>query len=330
MNREIIDCIDAGTEYCPCHLAEAGECILCSQLQGKCFCDCLNWKGVCIYQEFANNNFNAKKGRETIVCKVKSVNIYENALILIDFYVPHKLAIDLVAPGSFIFIRSDEYFYFDVPISVLESDIENNIVTIMIEIRGIKTKKLIGIKAGDDMIIRGPYWNGAFGIKNINSCKKQKAIVIARGIGMAPMVPVIRRLSNNGNTIEVILDKAPFKQSYVDSFLKKYNITLKEMNVLSTGGRVSEDIKNYLTDRLKEEIALIHIAGADILTYKLIDFLNSINREDIKLSCCNNSKMCCGEGVCGSCTARFQGHKVKRLCKVQTDPRNIFEGRRFI
>lgn len=40
--------------------------------------------------------------------------------------------------------------------------------------------------------------------------------------------------------------------------------------------------------------------------------------------------MCCGEGVCGSCTARFAGHKVKRLCKVQTDPRNIFKERRFI
>lgn len=47
MDYEVIDCIDAGTEFCPCHLAEEGECILCSQLHGKCFCDCVNWKGVC-------------------------------------------------------------------------------------------------------------------------------------------------------------------------------------------------------------------------------------------------------------------------------------------
>ena len=68
-------------------------------------------------------------------------------------------------------------------------------------------------------------------------------------------------------------------------------------------------------------------AGADILTYTLLDFLDSTGNRDIKVSCCNNAKMCCGEGVCGSCTARFSGHKVKRLCKVQADPRNIFEGR---
>ena len=62
----------------------------------------------------------------------------------------------------------------------------------------------------------------------------------------------------------------------------------------------------------------------------VIDFLDSLEREDIDLSCCNNFKMCCGEGVCGSCTARFSGHRVKRFCKVQASPRGIFEGRRLI
>ena len=77
-------------------------------------------------------------------------------------------------------------------------------------------------------------------------------------------------------------------------------------------------------------VSLIHVAGADILSYKVIDYLDYLERKDIDLSCCNNIKMCCGEGVCGACTTRFSGHRVKRLCKVQSDPRNIFEGRRFI
>ena len=63
---------------------------------------------------------------------------------------------------------------------------------------------------------------------------------------------------------------------------------------------------------------------------KVLDYLDELERKDIDLSCCNNMKMCCGEGICGSCTARFSGHRVKRLCKVQTDPRSIFGGRRFI
>jgi len=328
--KEVVDCIDAGTEFCPCHLAESNECILCSQLQGSCFCDCLNWNGVCIYHEYINNGSKAKEGRKTYNCLVEKKELYEDDVLLIKFKVPHKLSIDLVKPGSFIFIRTNENVYFDVPISILESDIETNIVTIMIEIRGIKTKKLLDIEEGGEITIRGPYWNGVFGLKNLNKQINNNVLVIARGIGMAPMMPVIRKLSLNNNNVDLILDKAPYKDNYVREFLSEYKLNIIEEAVLDKGD-LTDEIKVLLKSYIKDKnISYIHIAGADILTVRIIDFLNKIQCEDIKLSCCNNIKMCCGEGVCGSCTARFSGHRVKRFCKVQADPRNVFEGRRFI
>ncbi|MGG7212058.1 sulfide/dihydroorotate dehydrogenase-like FAD/NAD-binding protein [Clostridium nigeriense] len=329
--REIVECIDSGTEYCPCKLAEAGECIICSQLQGGCFCDCLNWKGVCIYHEFINNGSKAKEGRKTYNCLVKETKLYEKDILLIKFEVPHKLAIDLVKPGSFIFIRPDEdNIYFDVPISILESNIETNIVSIMIEIRGIKTKNLLEIKDGESITIRGPYWNGVFGLNNLNSQINNNVLVLARGIGMAPMIPVIRKLSINKNNINLILDNTPYKDNYVKEYLDEYAVKITN-EILIDKGELSDESKVIIKNLINEkDIKYIHIAGADILTVKLIDYLNSLDRKDIKLSCCNNIKMCCGEGICGSCTVRFSGHRVKRFCKVQTDPRNVFEGRRFI
>lgn len=330
MFKESIDCIDAGTEFCPCHLAESGECILCSQLHGSCFCDCINWKGVCIYQEFHDNGNKAKVGRKTYSCEVSESIIYENELLLIKFKAPHKLAIDLAKPGSFIFVRSEENVYFDVPISILESDIETNIISIMVEVRGIKTKKLLDIKVGQNITIRGPYWNGVFGLKNIRKQKNNHAIVLARGIGMAPVIPVISKLVKQGNKVTVILDRRPYQDIYVSEWLDKIDIIPQEMNLIDKG-ELSPEAKVAVKSLIKyNNISLIHTAGADILTYKLIEFLNELERNDIDLSCCNNFKMCCGEGVCGSCTARFSGQRVKRFCKVQTDPRSIFEGRRFI
>lgn len=330
MFKETIDCIDAGTEFCPCHLAEKGECILCSQLQGSHFCDCLNWKGVCIYQELHDNGNKAKEQRKTYTCKVYEKILYPDDVLLIKFEAPHKLAIDLARPGSFIFIRSEENVYFDVPISILESDIETNIISIMIEIRGIKTKQLLNIESGGNITIRGPYWNGVFGLKNIRKQKNNEALVIARGIGMAPMMPVINRLVENGNTVTLLLDKQPFKEIYVSEWLDKLNIVPQEMNLIEKG-ELSPEGKVAIKSIVKyNNISLIHIAGADILTYSVIDFLDSLDRKDIDLSCCNNFKMCCGEGICGSCTARFSGHRVKRFCKVQASPRGIFEGRRLI
>ena len=249
---------------------------------------------------------------------------------MIKFKAPHKLVIDLSKPGSFIFIRTEENIYFDVPISILDANIDTNIISIMIEIRGVKTKKLLELKEGGNITIRGPYWNGVFGVKNIKKQKDSNAIVLARGIGMAPMLPVIKKLKENNNQVTVILDKAPFKDIYVTDYLEALEIVPQEMNLIDKG-ELSAEAKVSIKSLIKyNSINLIHIAGADILTFKVIDYLDELERKDIDLSCCNNFKMCCGEGVCGSCTTRFSGHRVKRFCKVQANPRDIFEGRRFI
>lgn len=261
---------------------------------------------------------------------MNKVEKIDNDLLHITFTAPHKLSLDLVHPGSYIFVRTDENNYFDVPISILESNVDNDEISLLIEIRGIKTKKILDLETGENIIIRGPYWNGVFGLKNIESTKNSNALVLARGIGIAPMIPVIRNLKNSNNNISLIIDKSPYNEIPVKNYISKY-LNLWNEETLIVQGKIPENTKNIIKNTIKENnIKLIYCAGADILIYNIIDFLNELGRNDIKLSCCNNSKMCCGEGICGSCTARFKGHKVKRLCKIQTDPRNIFEGRRFI
>lgn len=329
MIKESIDCIDAGTEYCPCKLAEAGQCLTCSQCQGKCFCDCLNWKGVCIYQELHTNGNKAKEGRKTYDCIIKNVIKFNDDAIMIKFEAPHKLVLDLVKPGSYIFIRTDENKYFDIPISIMDANLENDIITIVVEVRGIKTNRLLNTKENENIVIRGPYWNGVFGLKNISAQQYGKALVLARGIGMAPMMPVVRNLISQDNDVDVIIDKSPFDDNFAKELLNNYSLKIKE-SILLEKGKLSDYAKVIIKDAINDGVQFIHIAGADILTYGVIQYLNEINRNDIKLSCCNNFKMCCGEGICGACTARFSGHRVKRFCKEQTDPRNVFEGRRFI
>ncbi|MFT8350386.1 sulfide/dihydroorotate dehydrogenase-like FAD/NAD-binding protein [Clostridium saccharoperbutylacetonicum] len=329
MVKEAIDCIDAGTEFCPCKLAECGQCLICSQCQGEEFCDCLNWKGVCIYQEFYNNNNVAKEGRKTYKCNIKNKTNYNDKLVKIEFNAPHKLVLDLVKPGSYIFIRTDGNNYFDIPISIMNCDIEEDAITIAVEIRGIKTNKLLSVRSNDNIEIRGPYWNGVFGIKNIFAQKQKKALVLAKGIGLAPMLPVIRKLILQDNEVQVVIDKSPFEMNIAQEFLDNYKVKVSESSLLDKGS-ISDHAKVIIKDALKNDTNYIHIAGADILTYGVINYLDELNRKDVSLSCCNNFKMCCGEGICGACTSRFSGHRVKRFCKEQADPRSIFEGRRYI
>lgn len=327
MGYEIKDCIDAGTMYCPCHLAETGDCILCSQLSGKNFCDCINWKGVCMYQEYILNNKKAKNVRKEYLCKIMKKELLENKLFILTINAPHSLVSELVYPGSMIFMRSPESSaFYDTPISIMEADTEENTLKVAIELKGIKTKSIYKLKEDESVLIRGPFWNGVLGLKNLYKVKEGITIVIAKGIGIAPLVPVLKKLYSNGNKIIAIIDKAPFKELFGKKYFEMCNVELFYCNMLETG-ELTEEFKNIIGQILKvENVNLVHCDGPDILIYKLLDYLD----DSIDVSCSNNSKMCCGEGVCGTCSTRYKNHVVKKLCKVQIDPRHVFKYRRLI
>jgi dihydroorotate dehydrogenase electron transfer subunit len=334
MMYEKLDCIDAGTDYCPCHLAETGDCILCSQLSGKTFCDCINWKGVCIYQEFVWNGNKAKPGRKNYICKVIDKSLINKNVVVFTILTSHKLAQDLLHPGSFIFMRSPESNqFYDAPISVMDVNLEENTIKVAIEVKGIKTKSLSNLKENDSVSIRAPFWNGIIGLKNIYKSKDGVSLLIARGIGMAPMIPVLKKLYSNGNKTIVILDKSNIKDVFIKDYLNECNSMVVECRTLEYG-ELSEDLKETILDIVsKEDINLIHCDGPDILNYKMMSMVFDEGIDSLKnraFSCCNNAKMCCGEGVCGTCSNRYKGHVVKKLCKVQIDPKYVFEGRRLI
>ncbi|EJP6472309.1 sulfide/dihydroorotate dehydrogenase-like FAD/NAD-binding protein [Clostridium botulinum] len=327
MEYEIKDCIDAGSEYCPCHLAETGDCILCSQLSGKKFCDCINWKGVCIYQEFMWNGKKAKEERETYLGKILEKNNIEDKTIVLTIALSHKLCQQLVYPGSFVFLRNkDDFGFYDAPISIMDANTEENIIKVAIEIRGVKTKTIADLDENDDILVRGPFWNGVLGLKNVYRAKNGTSILISRGIGQAPLVPVMKKLNSNGNKIIAIIDNSGYENILIKDYLKLYNAEVIELNTLKAG-ELTDDLKNKLKEILdKEDINIIHCSSQDIIIYKLVEFLD----DKVPISSSNNAKMCCGEGVCGTCTVRYKGHIVKRLCKIQTEPKYVFRERRLI
>jgi len=317
------------SQACPCHLAETGDCILCSQLAGKDFCDCCNFNGVCIYQEYASNNYKAKESRKYHNCEILEKNRFEENIIIFKVRVSGKLVSELVHAGSYVFVRRpDTETRFDAPISILDTDTRNNTITIAIELKGTKTKALDLLKLGDGLLIKGPFWNGTLGLKNIYKIKNSKCLIVARGIGQAPMIPVLKHLYSNNNEVIVVLDNSPYSNSFVNEYLEKYASKIVHCNTI-VNGRITEKFNKILKDLISNnDISLIHCDAADVLNYELMKIVEDIDKS-IKYSCCNNAKMCCGEGVCGCCTRINNDLKLRRLCKMQTEPKYVLEGRRM-
>ena len=310
------ECIDAGSEYCPCYLAETGDCITCSHLQGRSFCDC-NWRGVCIFQNYFFNGEKAKTARQTYNAKIIDKYKIGDNLLIFKISVMKTLARQLKQPGSYIFIRNGKKpEYFDIPMSIMYSDDYNGEIHVAVQIIGSKTKSLLSID--DEILVRGPYWNGLLGLKRLKTVTKSNALIVARGVALAPAVLVSNYLLKNNNNVTFIADKGKLEKIFIHPYIENKEMITIEADITSEKGKIliEELIRNNHYD-------LCYSGGSDKQHSVIYNIINKLS-PNMKLALSNNKEICCGEGICGACSIKV-GKKVLKACKGQIDIPYIVE-----
>lgn len=316
MNRRL-ECIDAGSEYCPCYLAETGDCITCSILRGQDFCDC-NWRGICIYSEFVWNNYIKKNERKTYLSEILEKQLLSNEVYLLKIKTTKTLARQLKQIGSYIFIRDENMpQFFDVPMSIMESNEKEGYIYIVYKVLGSKTKSL---NLSNKVLIRGPYWNGVYGLNNVKTLKNNNCLVIARGVAQSPALLFVNKIIRNNN-ITLLLDKGNLEDNFILKHLSQYDMEIVFMDTMKYNDQ--KNIKKILIDK---NIDFVFSAGSDILHKKVIELIDEVN-PNIKIAATNNSEICCGEGVCGSCSIHLENTGSVKGCKTQIDIRQLINRR---
>ncbi|MFW5648584.1 MAG: sulfide/dihydroorotate dehydrogenase-like FAD/NAD-binding protein [Candidatus Alkaliphilus sp. MAG34] len=304
MNSKQWQCVDAGSDYCPCHLAEENSCIICTQLQGKGYCDC-NWMGVCIYDEFYFSGNKKKEVREPKEYSVIDSKVVGRVMVL-SIQVTKYMARVLKQPGSYVFVRNKHSdYFFDVPISIMDCDEEKSLIKMAIEARGIKTKKLMD--HGGIIIVRGPYWNGIFGLNALKTTQDAKCLVLARGIAQAPAILPIKHLLKNNNVVDIIVNKRADEHNFIEEY---FGGPIKEVDMSSN------DVAILCRKLMKKNnYKLVFIGGSDVLQNKVIKYMKET--DNVKFVTTNNNAICCGEGICGSCIKKDKTGTLVRTCKAQ-------------
>lgn len=327
---KVLECIDAGSEYCPCHLAEVGECIMCSQLQGMTFCDCRNWKGVCIYHEFVSNRQRKKESRKSMLCELITRDEVSDDLVILKIKVSKSMARELNTPGAYVFLRSrEDPSYYETPMSIMIVDEEECTLTTALQIRGVKTKVLKDLK--EEIEVRGPYWNGLMGLKYIKTLKNSKALLVARGIGQASALPTARKLVRAGNAVKVILDKGRSGINFAEPYFRELGCDIVEKQVLDSESLEipNESIKFIRNAIIEDDIKLVFSGGSEKLHEGISKILKPWQEEVFFVSS-NDGKFCCGEGICGSCQTRLADGSRIKTCKTQFTSMKLFEGRKEV
>lgn len=299
-------CIDAGTENCPCYLALTGDCLTCSKLQGK-DCSFCNWKGVCIYNEFIQNNKkinNARKNFETEILEMKD---YGDDLVVFVLKVNRGFAIKCNKPGTYVFMGNSKLEdYYLTPISVMKSDTEAGLLYLAVKIISAKTKALL---LSEKITLRGPYRNGVQG-----ELSKGKNLILTKGIGIAPAIHMLNDMEFN-EKVELMIDLEKININLIQDYISDDDIIknkLKSIDYVTLADKKSYDI-------IRDKIIESQYDGVVILTSDyFIDLYSNLVKTILPqalIAVSNNVHICCGEGLCGACSKVLEDGSVIKLCK---------------
>lgn len=315
MRKMAMRCIDVNSSYCPCILANMNHCVLCSHLQGKTDCAC-EWSGTCVlYEQFWQQKTNMKRTTRTEeVTTFDSAERIGDHTVLATIKISEKLAELLDKAGSFVFLRrADDAMFYHFPVGVMA--VEDGKLTVAIETIGTKSGRLLE-DTSTRIIVRGPYYNGVFGEPWLTSLRKERAVLLAGGIGQAPSVSIAKQLVQSGNRVTAILASGKVGRIFVDTMLKRMGI-----EVISVPSMRREGI-GILQKILQKGVDFVASCGSDNQHCGIIKVLHEMGI-DLPMVATNNAVMCCGEGVCGSCQHKTKDGHTVRLCKMQTDFRQL-------
>ncbi len=311
-DNKLTRCIDVGTENCPCFLAVTGDCLTCTRLQGKEYCDC-QWSGSCVYNEYIQSGKRINNPRGEILASIVDKIGYDDGLYIYALKVGQGFAIKCDTLGTYVFMRpAGEQGIYDTPISIMSADASKGLIHVAVKAISAKTKKITEEEV--EFTIRGPYRNGLLGIKKFLE-KKGKTLILCRGVGISPAIT----LANKLNSADIIVDDERTNKQVAEDYLKDIPVNLQYLTL--SDQMVKKQIAGLME---KEEYDRVAILASDFFISEYGKLTSEVLPK-AAIAVSNNFNMCCGEGVCGACTMVDETGCAYKMCKCQTNAKAIFK-----
>ena len=223
-----------------------------------------------------------------------------------EMVIEHRRLAQKVKPGHFVIVMAEEGGE-RIPLTAADFDANAGTLTLVVMAVGTSTKKLVSRKAGDMLFaLMGPLGHPSE-IENYGT-----VIMVAGGVGTAPVYPIAKALSNFGNNVITIQGARNkdllFWQNKVSPISDEYIITTDD----GSEGRkalVTEPLREILEDRTRE-IGRVYMIGPAVMMKFCAQTIAPFNVKGIASL---NSMMIDGTGMCGVCRVQI-GDETKFTC----------------
>jgi len=225
---------------------------------------------------------------------------------IFEMVIEHPRLAKKVKPGHFVLVMAEDDGE-RIPLTAADFDAEAGTLTLVVMAVGTSTKKLVAKNAGDTLFaLMGPLGH-ASEITNDGT-----AIMVAGGVGAAPIYPIAKALHEHGNRVITIQGARNtdllFWQDRMAAVSDEYIITTDD----GSAGRkalVTEPLREILEAR-ESEIGRVYMIGPAIM---MKFCAQTIAPFDVKGIASLNSVMIDGTGMCGGCRVQI-GDETKFTC----------------
>ena len=206
--------------------------------------------------------------------------------------------------GNFIIIRVDKNGE-RIPLTIADADVNKGTITIVVQRVGLSSQKLCGLNEGDVIAdVVGPLGNPTH-IENFGT-----VVCAVGGVGVAPMLPIIRALKAAGNRVLSVIAGRN-----------------KDLIILENEVRASSDELIIMTDDGSYgEKGVVTVGIETFIKQEHVDKVFAIGPPVMMKFCCMltqkyniptdvslNTIMVDGTGMCGACRLTIGG-KTKFVC----------------
>lgn len=232
-------------------------------------------------------------------------------------YLRLQAEVDLVSatrPGQFYQLRCPQTSALQPfllrPMSVYGTGPEAGTVEFLYAVAGTGTQALATLGEGQSMEIVGPLGQG-FTLDT----EARRMVLVARGVGLATMAPLVRQAAQAGVAIDVLLSARSPADAMARELLRGAPATVHAV-FDSDGSSAVDRVEPLLAGLLTAGCDAVYTCGSERLALLLRRLLQP--HPQVRAEVALEQRMACGMGMCLSCVRPFErdGHVApQRVCR---------------
>ena len=223
-----------------------------------------------------------------------------------EMVVEAPLSVQKAMPGQFVIVMATEESE-KIPLTIYDYDKEKGLIYLIYQVVGASTDELSSVTE-EIFSVEGPLGNANVICKEPEKYEGKKIVYVAGGVGIAPIYPQAKYLSERGFKVDII-----YGARTESLFLIKDKIEQVANKVIYATNDGSRGIKGFVTDALEQSTEKYDICvaiGPVIMMKNVCELTKKMNLQTIVSM---NPLMVDGSGMCGACRCKVDG-ETKFAC----------------